>query len=110
MSHPLPPQPRIACIGEAMVELSALNFAERTAALGVAGDVYNTAVYLARAMVPVGGSVDFVTALGRDTLSDAMIAVFDREGLGTGLVPRHPTRNPGLYSIQVDTGGERAFN
>ena len=39
---------RIACVGEVMVELRARP--DGTAHIGVAGDTYNTAVYLARAL------------------------------------------------------------
>ena len=38
-------------IGEAMIELSGLD--GKTAQVGVAGDTFNTAVYLARAGVPL---------------------------------------------------------
>ena len=49
----MPQQPiRIACIGEAMVELSGLDAAAGTLNFGVAGDTLNTAIYLSRANVP----------------------------------------------------------
>lgn len=97
---------RVACLGEVMVELSRLDLAEGTARLGVAGDTYNVAVYLARLL---GGGVDYVTVLGRDALSDRMVEAMAAEGIGTGLVRRHPTRLPGLYAIELDAAGERSF-
>lgn len=104
---PRPPRPRIACLGEAMVELSGLDWAGGTARLGVAGDAYNTAVYLAR-LLP-GAEVAFATALGDDALSDAMAARMQAEGVSPRLLRRLPGRLPGLYAIALD-GGERSFH
>ncbi len=69
------------------------------------GDTLNTAVYLAR----LGVAVDYVTALGDDGWSDEMLAHWQAEGIGTGLVHRLPGRLPGLYIIQTDPAGERRF-
>lgn len=99
--------PRVASIGEAMVEISRVDLVGGTARVGVAGDTYNTAVYLARLLGL--GRVDYVTVLGRDDLSERMLAVMAGEGLGTGLVGRHPSRLPGLYAIELDARGERSF-
>jgi 2-dehydro-3-deoxygluconokinase len=96
---------RIACIGECMIELSSLNLAAGQARIGFAGDTANTATYLAR----LGTSVAYVTNLGTDTFSDAMVAMFAAEGVGTDLIGRHPDRLPGLYAIEVDATGERSF-
>lgn len=100
---------RIACIGEAMIELSSIDLEQHQARLAVAGDAYNTAVYLQRELGRVNGSVDFVTTVGSDALSDAMIKEFQREELGTDLVRRHATRLPGIYNINLDSVGERTF-
>ncbi|MGR3320330.1 MAG: sugar kinase [Pseudooceanicola sp.] len=108
-TSPFPSAPRFACIGEAMIELSSVDFLEGSASVGVAGDTYNTAVYLARSL-PGDARVEYVTALGHDRLSDAMVDTFRREGLGTDLIARHPTRTAGIYSIQVDRDGERTFS
>ncbi|MGR3435345.1 MAG: sugar kinase, partial [Shimia sp.] len=97
----------IACIGEAMIELTALDLATGQAAVGVAGDVYNTAVYLRRALE--GGTVAFVSALGADPLSEAVRGVIGAAGLRTDLIARHPTAHVGLYGIERDAEGERTF-
>ncbi len=73
---------------------------------GHGGDTLNTAVYLAR----LGVAVDYVTALGDDGWSDAMVAHWQAEGVGTGLVRRLPGLLPGLYIIQIDPTGERRFS
>jgi 2-dehydro-3-deoxygluconokinase len=101
---------RFACIGEAMIELSDLDSPDGRAALGVAGDVFNTAVYLARAVSPDIARVDFVTAVGTDGLSARMLDAMTAEGLGTDLVARLDGRLPGLYAIALDAAGERRFH
>ncbi len=72
---------------------------------GYGGDTLNTAVYLAR----LGVGVDYITALGDDSLSDEMIAGWAAEGVGTRRVARLPGKLPGLYMIQTDDKGERRF-
>lgn len=110
--HPLsarPPAalPRVACIGECMVELRQAPGAAQAPLLhrGWGGDTLNTATYLARLGIPV----DYVTALGDDPWSDEMLAGWQAEGIGTALVHRLPGALPGLYAIQTAPGGERRF-
>jgi 2-dehydro-3-deoxygluconokinase len=98
--------PRVAAIGECMVELSAAGPGRLTQTYG--GDSLNTAVYLAR-LGGAGIAVDYVTALGDDLFSDEMVAGWRAEGVGTGLVARLAGRLPGLYVIRADPAGERAF-
>ncbi|MDA8586042.1 sugar kinase [Rhodobacteraceae bacterium] len=102
----MPPITRIACIGEVMIELIAGH--GNAAELNVAGDTYNTAVYLKRHAR--GLDVDYVTALGRDTFSDRILAHMTAHDVGTKAVARHPTRMPGLYAIETDALGERSFS
>lgn len=100
-------RPRIACIGEAMVELSR-TAGERAAAVSFAGDVLNTAVYLKR-LTGERISVDFVSSVGTDALSDEMIAMIAAEQIGADAITRSQTRHPGLYAITTDEEGERSF-
>jgi len=53
--------------------------------------------------------VDYVTALGDDSFSDAMCRSWADENIGLDLVQRLPGRLPGLYCIQTDAAGERRF-
>lgn len=99
----------VLCIGEAMLELSALDLDAGRAGLALAGDSYNTAVHLARSLPPEGWTVGYVTLLGRDGLSDRMEARMRSESVDTTRVGRHPTRLPGLYAIETDAAGERSF-
>ncbi|MBX7527730.1 sugar kinase [Qipengyuania sp. 1NDH10] len=69
------------------------------------GDTLNTAIHLARA----GHEVAYVTAVGTDPISDALVASWAAEGIDTRFVLRHPTRNPGIYAIHLDEHGERSF-
>ncbi len=95
--------PRVACIGECMLELSGADRQAMTLSYG--GDTLNTAIYLSRLGVPT----DYVTALGDDPYSDWMIEQWRAEGVGTDLVARAKDRIPGLYAIQTDAEGERRF-
>jgi 2-dehydro-3-deoxygluconokinase len=99
---------RVACIGECMIELSPAG--ERTMQLAYAGDVCNTAVALARLARGTEIVVQFVTCLGDERHSDAMLAEWRAEGIDTSLVDRLPGRAPGLYLIELDEGGERSFS
>jgi 2-dehydro-3-deoxygluconokinase len=74
--------------------------------LGYGGDTFNTAVYLARAGVPVA----YATALGDDPYSDGVLALATAEGIASDLVTRVPGRMPGLYLIETDSAGERSFH
>jgi 2-dehydro-3-deoxygluconokinase len=102
---------RMACIGECMIELrQAQGQAQGEAqgglyARGYGGDTLNTAIYLAR----LGADVDYITALGDDSMSDEMIAGWTAEGLGVGRVARLKGKLPGIYMIQTDASGDRRF-
>ena len=74
---------------------------------GVAGDVYNTAVYLKRCLPE--GEISLLTALGCDTLSEHMKSVIQHEHVDTSMILSHPNRQPGLYAIHTDDDGERSF-
>ncbi|KAA8696319.1 sugar kinase [Pseudomonas proteolytica] len=100
------PHPRIALIGECMIELQ--HRADGSLHQSFGGDTLNTAVYLRREL-GADSTVDYVTALGDDSFSDAMCAQWASEGLGLQRVQRLPGRLPGLYCIQTDANGERKF-
>jgi 2-dehydro-3-deoxygluconokinase len=97
----------VICLGEVMVELSLNDATPDTAGIGFAGDTFNTSIYLKR-RAP-GLSVAYATKLGRDKLSDRIVALMEREDLATDLVLRSPDRMPGLYAISTDDRGERSF-
>jgi 2-dehydro-3-deoxygluconokinase len=101
-----PNTPRIALIGECMIELQ--QRADGSLQQSFGGDTLNTAVYLSRALGDKA-QVDYVTALGDDSFSDAMCQSWAEEGIGLEWVQRLPGRLPGLYCIQTDANGERRF-
>ena len=103
MNHP---KPRIALIGECMIELQ--QRADGSLLQSFGGDTLNTAVYLSRTLGD-RGAVDYVTALGDDSFSDAMCERWAEENIGLQRVQRLPGRLPGLYCIQTDAAGERRF-
>ena len=100
-------KPRIACLGEAMVELSLDRDDPERARIGFAGDTLNTAIYLKR-MAP-SADVAYATKIGSDRLSDQMLDLMASEGLATNLVFRSPDALPGIYAISTDDRGERSF-
>jgi 2-dehydro-3-deoxygluconokinase len=75
--------------------------------MGFAGDTLNTAWY-ARARLPQGWQVEYITALGDDLYSAEMRAFLDRADIGTGHIQTIPGRRPGLYMIH-QAGGDRQF-
>lgn len=97
---------RIACLGEVMIEVARTG--GDTARIGVAGDTFNTAVYLSRALGP--GRVAYVTALGTDRQSDRIVDALKAEALDTEHVARLGGQMPGLYMIDTDERGERSFS
>ncbi len=96
---------KLVSIGECMVELSGAG-ADLWRS-GFAGDTLNTAWY-ARALLPADWTVDYLTAIGNDPLSERMLRFIADAGIGTGAIRRHPSRVPGLYMIELQDG-ERSF-
>ncbi|MFC3102479.1 2-dehydro-3-deoxygluconokinase [Salinisphaera aquimarina] len=98
----------IALIGECMIELHGQPGATLQQNFG--GDTFNTAAYLARLIADRGWRVEYVSALGRDTFSDAMLARWAQEQVHHRLTARLDAHLPGLYIIETDTAGERRFH
>lgn len=98
---------KVSVFGEPLLELASQSAGEvlGPSVLGVAGDTLNTAVYLSR----LGHEVNFITALGVDAYSDALLKRLTDEGISVSRVGRHPSRLPGLYAIRTDSSGERYF-
>lgn len=94
---------KVASIGECMIEFS--QTPDGAFRRGFGGDTLNTALYLSR----LGVDASYVTALGDDALSEAMLTSWQSEGIKTDLVLRVAGRLPGLYMIERDARGERTF-
>ncbi|MGC3937755.1 sugar kinase [Roseobacter sp. EG26] len=95
---------RIACVGEAMIELS---MDGQSANIGVAGDTLNTAIYLKRSAPDL--SVDYVTCLGDDPFSEQIREFIATQSIGCDAIRTIPGKSPGLYAITTTDDGERAF-
>src|SRR6266699_978831 len=99
----------VVAIGECMAELSLAGpQAGRGggAAIGYAGDTYNSAVYLRR----LGLEVAYASAVGKgDPFSAGILASLADDGIERYLVVQTEGRLPGLYAIQCDANGERSF-
>ena len=96
---------KIACIGEAMIELA---FDGNIPLLSFAGDVLNTAIYLRRNL-PLDYSISFVSVVGSDELSQRMLDFINTHGVSNRYVSKHPSLLPGLYAINTTFDGERSF-
>lgn len=92
---------RAICVGEAVIELA--RGGDSRFALASSGDVFNTAIYLARAGCPSA----FASALGDDAFSDAIVSLGQAEGVATDLILRVPGRLPGLIVADADAQGAR---
>lgn len=95
---------KVACIGEAMIEIS---MSDEKTNLGVAGDTLNTAVYLKRSAPEM--DVDYITRLGSDPFSAKITEFIKDQGLGTTAIEISEDRHPGLYAITTSSNGERSF-
>ena len=98
---------RLLAIGEVMAEIRPA--AEGGFVLGFAGDTYNTAVYAAREMRHPG-NVGYVTRIGREPLSKALLEQAAAEGLDVGHIAVDDDRNIGIYAVATDAHGERSFS
>jgi len=96
---------RVGFIGECMAELreAGSGLLEQ----GFAGDTYNSAVYLKRTFPQQ--DVYFISAIGKDALSDNMELHAAVEGINPRFISRHEDKNIGLYRIYNDDKGERSF-
>lgn len=92
---------KVFIFGEAMMEFHSRG----VSGLRYGGDTINTAIHLARR----GCDVAYVTAVGCDPISNALVAAWQAEGLDTTHVLRHPERSPGIYAIHLNDAGERSF-
>ena len=94
-------------IGECMVEMAPLP-EPNTYRRGFAGDTFNTAWY-ARRLLSRPAEVSYLTAIGEDDASEAMLAFMGESGIDTRHIARRADRTVGLYTIEL-RDGERSFS
>ena len=97
---------KFAAIGECLIELTQIDTNQM--ALGYAGDTYNTAHYIAKNNKSL--LVSYVTALGQDSYSNAMLKQFQASNIDTSTCLQFEDLNPGLYLVENDDSGEREFH
>lgn len=97
----------VCCLGEVMIEL--VNGRDGKITLGVAGDTYNTAVYLKRALKKGDVTISYCTALGTDPYSKVIQDALHGHGIDTSCVETRADKIPGLYAVDTDEFGERSF-
>lgn len=90
------------CVGEVLVQL--VRRSDGAFALSCGGDVFNTAIYMARA----GIATAFATAVGDDPYSDAVMALAAAEGLSPDLILRLRGRLPALCLTENEADKERS--
>ena len=98
--------PRVAVIGECLIELNGEPFGSLRQTFG--GDTLNTALYVARIARELI-NVSYISVMGVDILSEGIVDRWRREGIDTTRVMRDPQRLPGLYFIRVDEHGVNAL-
>ncbi|MEL6784434.1 MAG: sugar kinase [Pseudomonadota bacterium] len=95
----------LLCIGEVMGEIRRDG---RGFAVGYAGDTFNTAYYARKAGADL--EVSYCTRIGRDPLSDGLLAWMRQNTLCARHIQQDETRNLGLYAVATDESGERSFS
>ena len=95
---------RIACIGEAMLELSVQ---DNSAEMAVAGDTLNTAIYLKRNAPDC--QVDYISRLGNCSFSHRIRDFISAQNVGVEAIEMRADETPGLYAITTSDAGERSF-
>lgn len=97
---------KFAAIGECMVEMAPAG-TDATYQMAFAGDTFNTLWYLKK-LRPTW-STQFVSRVGTDTVSYAMLQMMADAEIETQSVGRDPQRTAGLYLVSLDNG-ERSFS
>ncbi len=96
---------RVAVIGECMVEFYSNNNTEYYQSF--AGDTFNTAYYLKQINPKL--EVEFISVVGNDVLSKAMLDFFHIHGINTNYIDTLENKTVGLYMIHT-LNGERSFS
>ena len=104
---------RVAAIGECMIErreqgadLKSVPDVPRR----FSGDTLNTLTYMARVLDRQKAELFYITAVGDDGDSAAMLAAWEGEGINTRYARRMRDKLPGSYTISTGPDGERRFD
>lgn len=92
-----PGAPDIVCMGEPLVEFVRQKGGD-TYRRGFGGDTSNAAIAAARQ----GAAAGYVTALGADRFGDAILRLWEEEGVDAAAVRRAPDAPTGIYFVDPD--------
>lgn len=90
----------VAALGEAMLEFNQTTPGQPHYLQGFGGDTSNAVIAAARA----GVRTAYLTRLGQDSFGDALMALWQREGVDTSGIERDPIAHTGIYFV---THGEK---
>ena len=93
----------IVALGEPMIEFN--EEPDGRYVQGFGGDTSNAAIAAAR----LGARVRYLTMLGTDRFGDAFRQLWQREGVDTSFVGRHPTAPTAAYVVNHTAAGGHAF-
>jgi len=85
----------VAALGEAMLEFNQTHPGQPTFLQGFGGDTSNAAIAAARA----GARTTYLTRLGQDTFGDALMALWQTEGVDTSGIERDAQAPTGIYFV-----------
>ena len=106
---------RVAAIGECMIERREMGTDLKQGSIPdiprkFSGDTLNTLTYIARLLDWGRAELFYITAVGMDAGSAAMLAAWEAEGINTAFVRRFRDKVPGSYTISTAQDGERRFS
>ena len=102
---------RVAAVGECMIERREKGTDLKSdIPRKFSGDTLNTVTYMARLLDRDRADLFYITAVGEDEHSGAMLAAWKSEGINTAFVRRFRDKLPGSYTITTGSGGERRFS
>ena len=91
----------IVCIGEPLGEFNATRGQGGEYRFGNGGDTSNCAIAAAR----MGARTGYLSQLGDDRFGDALLALWQREGVATEGVARVPGAQTAVYFVHHDARG-----
>jgi 2-dehydro-3-deoxygluconokinase len=91
----------VLALGEAMIEFNQTKAGEPNYLQGYGGDTSNAAIAAARA----GARAGYLTRLGADPFGDALMALWQREGVDTRAVQRDANAHTGIYFVTHGQNG-----
>jgi len=91
----------VAALGEAMLEFNQTTPGQPQYLQGFGGDTSNAVIAAARA----GARTTYLTRLGQDAFGDALMALWQREGVDTSGIERDAQAPTGIYFVSHGTKG-----